>query len=144
MTSTTHRLIDTSTIEQTPHGVYYTLPGISSMGGKVQVAASISKCACTGSSHDKHCLSYMWYKRGSTETILKTWWHIAVYAYEDDGVTCWGRFNPTVKPATDYTGQVLDFDWVLEATEDNLELILQEVARLAELQPSADLATDTQ
>lgn len=67
-----------------------------------------------------------------------------MYAYEDDGVTCWGRFNPTAKPATDYIGQVLNFDWVLAATEDNLEKILQEVARLAELLPSADVATDTQ
>ncbi len=140
-TNTTHRLIDTSEIEKTPHGTYYTLPGISSVGGKVQVCASISKCACTGSNHDKHCLPYMWYKNGSTETILKTWWSIEVYAYEEDGVTCWGRFNPTAKPATDYIGQVLNFDWVLEATEENLEKILQEVARLAELLPSADVAT---
>lgn len=66
------------------------------------------------------------------------WWHITTYAYDKDGY-CWGRYNPQEKPEIkrDNKGKIImnhdvvDFDWVLPATEENRQKIIAEVSRLA-------------
>ena len=66
------------------------------------------------------------------------WWHIMVYATDKEGY-CWGRYNPQEKPEVkkDSKGKVIlshnvvNFDWVLPATEENRKKIIAEVSRLA-------------
>lgn len=67
----------------------------------------------------------LWRKHGYTNT--KTFWYIEVYAF--DGKRSVFKYNPTVKPGGH--DKVMDFDWVLEATEDNREKIADEIERLA-------------
>lgn len=40
---------------------------------------------------------------------------------------CWGRYNPQILPG----GTKINFDWVLEATEENKERILHEIIKRA-------------
>ena len=66
------------------------------------------------------------------------WWSIKVYATEENGM-CYGRYNPQEKPEVkkDSKGKVylnhnvVNFDWVLPATEENRQKIIAEVSRLA-------------
>lgn len=66
------------------------------------------------------------------------WWHITTNVYDKDG-HCWGRYNPQEKPEIkrDDKGKIIlnhnvvNFDWVLPATEENKQKIIAEVSRLA-------------
>ena len=65
------------------------------------------------------------------------WWTIHTYVYTDQG--CIGKYNPQHKRETkrDSKGKiwldhfVVNFDWVLPATEENRKKIIAEVSRLA-------------
>ena len=67
-----------------------------------------------------------WIKNGYIPKALKTWWSITVYATDKDG-NCHGRYNPQELPKS----QKINFDWVLEGTEENRIKILEEIERLA-------------
>ena len=47
-----------------------------------------------------------------------------VYAYDKEG-NCYGRYNPQILPH----GTKINFDWILEATEENKERILNEIIK---------------
>ena len=72
----------------------------------------------------KGSLPNMWLKSGYIDRLLPDYWWIDTYAYDDKG-GCWGLFNPQIK------GKRINFDYMLEATEENLELLLKAVATLA-------------
>lgn len=67
----------------------------------------------------------LWHQRGLTEEELATYWAAQTYAYGEEG-DCFGRYNPTLAGA-----HRIDFDWVLEGTEENREALLREVERRA-------------
>lgn len=75
-------------------------------------------------------LPKMWHKKGYTETVLESWWYVQVYATDQNGI-CRGKYNPTAKLAESGTRYVHDFDWTLEATDENREKILREIERRA-------------
>ena len=82
---------------------------------------------CEGSC-GKSSLPRLWKKAGHIDRVLETWWSVDVYCYDDrDG--CRSRYNPTMKPGG--AGYVLDFDWVLEGTPENMEAISREIERRA-------------
>lgn len=66
------------------------------------------------------------------------WWHITTNVTDKDGYT-WGRYNPQEKPEVikDEKGKivlshnVIDFNWVLPATEENRQKTIAEVSRRA-------------
>lgn len=74
----------------------------------------------------KEHLINVWYKKGFIKERLKSYWHVTVYAYDEKGA-CWGRYNPQILPG----GTKINFDWVLEATEENKESILHEIIKRA-------------
>lgn len=86
-----------------------------------QVAIELMLCSGDDS---KHSLPYLWYKNGFTDHILKSYWYIETYVTKADG-SCWGIYNPQ-----DVKGK-LDFDWMLDGTEENKEKILREFERRA-------------
>lgn len=75
---------------------------------------------------DSNELIDLWYKRGHIKTKLASYWHITVYATDQDGFT-WGRYNPQLQPGS----TKINFDWILEATPENRNKLLKEVIRRA-------------
>lgn len=51
--------------------------------------------------------------------------------YATDSAGCWGRYNPTTKLHESGKRLVLDFDWMLPATNENRDKILAEIIRRA-------------
>lgn len=66
----------------------------------------------------------LWYKKGFIKEPLENYWNIMVYVYDKEG-NCYGRYNPQILPH----GTKINFDWVLEATEENKDLILHEIIK---------------
>ena len=67
-----------------------------------------------------------WVKNGYIPKALPTWWSITVYVTDKDG-NCYGRYNPQELPES----HKINFNWVLEGTEENRIKILEEIERLA-------------
>ena len=75
-------------------------------------------------------LPKQWYKNGYTDHILKTWWNVQTYAEDSEG-KCSGKYNPRTKLSEDGKRHVINFDWMLEATEQNAERLFREIYRRA-------------
>lgn len=80
----------------------------------------------------KHALPVLWAREGWKASVLPTWWSVDVYAREDGGAgTCWGRYNPTEREDPETGRRVLNWPYILEATEENKLAILAEIFRRA-------------
>lgn len=66
----------------------------------------------------------LWYKKGFIKEPLENYWNVMVYAYDKEG-NCYGRYNPQILPH----GTKINFDWILEATEENKKRILHEIIK---------------
>lgn len=75
--------------------------------------------------HKGHFIN-IWYERGLIKEKFKNYWNVIVYSYDKEG-NCYGRYNPQILPH----GTKINFDWVLEATEENKECILHEIIKRA-------------
>lgn len=73
--------------------------------------------------HKGHLIN-LWYEKGFIKERLENYWQVTVYAYDKEG-NCYGRYNPQILPH----GTKINFDWVLEATEENKERILYEIIK---------------
>lgn len=78
-----------------------------------------------------------WIRDRRLPAFLPSWWSVTVYATDKDG-TCKGKYNPQQEkaPVMYFKTQigahsVMNFDWVLEATEENKHKIINEIERLA-------------
>lgn len=82
-------------------------------------------------------LMNLWIKHKYIKKFIKNRITVQTYAAtaNDD---CFGWYNPTNKISDDKKRLVLNFDWVLEDTEENRQKIIDEVIRLA----NADEWTD--
>lgn len=76
--------------------------------------------------NDKNCLPYLWKKNGFIDRILTSYWSIQTFVHDTEE-NCFEAYNPTIKLSKDKKRFVINFDWMLEATEENLNLILEEV-----------------
>ena len=92
----------------------------------------LTKCENPGG---KTSLPYLWKKHGFTDKIMETWWGVSTYVTDEKG-NCWGKYNPRQKPYTRYhkgklveCRPVINFDWLLEATEENAKKLLAEIER---------------
>lgn len=73
---------------------------------------------------NKGHLINLWYKKGFIKEQLENYWNVTVYAYDKEG-NCCGKYNPQILPH----GTKINFDWILEATEENKDLILHEIIK---------------
>lgn len=94
----------------------YTFEERNSKGEKIQVEFIKS----SGS------LAQIWFEKGYTDKLLNTYWSVDVFATQENGL-CLGKYNPTIKPRTNK----LNFKWVLEATEENKQKLLNEIIKRA-------------
>lgn len=71
-------------------------------------------------------LPYAWYKNGWTDKVMETWLGCTTYVHDSED-NCRGAYNPTEK----YDGKrnVINFDWLLEDTEENTIRIIKECIR---------------
>lgn len=90
------------------------------------IAVEFTACTNDGS---KHSLPVIWRKEGYTAEVLPSYWAVDVCATDYAG--CWGRYNPTTKLHESGKRLVLDFDWMLPATNENRDKILAEIIRRA-------------
>lgn len=72
----------------------------------------------------------LWYKKGFIKEQLKNYWQVTVYAYDKEG-NCYGKYNPQISPYKTRITKInrIDFDWILEATKENKERILNEIIK---------------
>lgn len=77
----------------------------------------------------KNSLPNLWHRHGFISYVLPSYWSVDVYVYDERG--CWGRYNPTTKLQESGKRLVLDFDWMLPATNENRDKILAEIIRRA-------------
>lgn len=79
--------------------------------------------------YDKWGLGSLWKKRSDFDATLTKYWGVNIYFYAVNG-QCWSAFNPTVyhMPGRD----VIRFEWMLDATEDNITVLLDEIQRMYE------------
>lgn len=68
---------------------------------------------------------HMWKKHRFKNYVMPSCWFIDTYATDESGL-CLGKYNPTHTE-----DKKLNFDWVLEATSENLAKILEEIERRA-------------
>lgn len=90
-----------------------------------RIAAEFTLCE---NHRGKSSLMAIWKKNGYVDCAMETWWSVDVYCYDPDG-HCYARYNPTVKPGG--AGFVIDFDWMLEGTPENMEKLSAEIERSA-------------
>lgn len=75
---------------------------------------------------NKNSLPHIWYKAGMTDKILPSYWAIQVYVTNKDNL-CYGRYNPTINRDE----CKLNFEWVLEATEENKQKLIDKITELS-------------
>lgn len=73
--------------------------------------------------HKEHLIN-LWYKEGFIKEKLENYWHVEVYVYDEEG-NCYGKYN--YNPQTH--GTKINFDWILKATKENKERILNEIIK---------------
>ncbi len=73
----------------------------------------------------KNSLPSLWKRYGYTKKLYDNYLCVECYCYDKKG-NCWGRYNPTVKLSEDKKRNVIDFEWLLEISDENKEKILGE------------------
>ena len=125
------------TIEQTAETVwFYTFTDKNGKGEKIII--ELSKCEDWKES--KKSLPKLWYKGGYIDRVLETYWCIQTYVKDTEG-NSFGRYNPQNKLSEDKKRMVINFDWMVEATEENKEKLINEVYRLASVE-TGETATE--
>lgn len=107
-----------------PRRTCYTFEGLTPRGERLYV--EFSAHINDGSKYD---LCQVWHKHGYTAAPLPSYWCVDTCATDPHG--CWGRYNPTTKLHESGKRLVLDFDWMLPATNENRDKILAEIIRRA-------------
>ena len=77
----------------------------------------------------KNSLPYLWYKNGWTDKVMESYINCHTYVHDSEG-GCYGGYNVTEK----YDGKrnVINFDWLLEDTEENRKKIIEACIELFE------------
>jgi len=73
-----------------------------------------------------YSLARLWKANGHIDRLIDNAWTIDTYCYftdENGRENCAGRYNVQVKRGT------IDFNWMLEATPENLHKIFEEIER---------------
>ena len=76
---------------------------------------------------DKKSLPNLWKKEGYIEEVKPTYWNIETYA-EDTENNCFMGYNPQIK--AEDKRRVINFEWMLEGTEENRQKILRQIYNL--------------
>ena len=86
----------------------------------------ISHCKNPGG---KHSLPHLWYKNGWLPRVFDTYLCCQTYITDSEG-NCFGKYNPTIKLSDDGKRNVINFDWMMEDTPENMQKIINACIRL--------------
>ena len=75
---------------------------------------------------DKKSLMNIWVKNGWLEKPIEKTLRLELFVY-DKKDNCFNKYNPQIIPNTN----TINFDWMLEATEKNINKLLNEAYRIA-------------
>lgn len=111
----------------------YQFEELNSKGEKITF--ELTKCKSDGS---KGTMPYLWKKHKFIDQILKSWWSVDVCVTDSEGYS-WIRYNPQIKPYQEIDSKgnvvqnrnVINFEWMLEATEENRDKIIAEIEKRA-------------
>lgn len=81
---------------------------------------------CTPDNSFKTSLPNLWKKYGYTDKVLDTYYYIDTYVYDSKG-NCTGKYNPQNKLSDDGKRYIIDFKYMLEATDENKMILINEV-----------------
>lgn len=76
-------------------------------------------------------LPNIWHRHGYTESILPNYWTVETFCYDENG-NCFGLYNPQHKLHESGGRYVINFDYMLEATEANRDILINAVVKLFE------------
>lgn len=79
---------------------------------------------------DKNYLGRLWKKNGYIDRVLPSYICVNTYVTAENG-DCAGYYNPQHKRSDDGKRRTINFDWMLEATEENTQKLIDEIYRLA-------------
>lgn len=105
---------------------FYKFTETNKKGEKIVIELSL----CKDDANYKNSLPKLWNKNGYIDRVLSTYWSIEVYVTDTEG-SCWGKYNPQIKRSEDGKRNVINFEWMFEATEENKQKLINEVYRLA-------------
>ena len=94
---------------------------INNKGEKVEI--EITKCFTDP--RDKNSLPNIWKNSGFTKTLINNYLYVSTYVSIGD--ECFSMYNPFVIK----NNHKINFDWLLEVSDENIEKILNEIYRLA-------------
>lgn len=100
---------------------WYTFNQPNNKGETMQVELT----HCEG--YGENSLPYIWFKKGWTDRQINKYLHCKTYVETDKG--CFGLYNPQVKRSDDGKRLVNNFEWILEDTAENTELLINEIKK---------------
>jgi len=116
------KMLETATPEQIgTTRTQYNFNKPTKLGGKLSIDVTLCE-----PNKSKSSLPNLWKKHGYMDRVLENYYVVEVFAYDDQG-QCFHRFNPQLMP----DHRRINFDWMAEATPDNLGKLLLEILRLA-------------
>lgn len=74
-------------------------------------------------------LPKLWKNHGFTNKLYNSYLNVNCYVTDKNG-TCWGRYNPTEKLAEDGKRNVINFDYMLEVSEENKKYLLDLIYKM--------------
>lgn len=74
----------------------------------------------------KDSLPNIWKKHGYTDKLYNSFVSVHCYVTDKDG-NCWERYNPTIKLSDDKKRYIINFDWLLEVSDENIDILLKEI-----------------
>ena len=83
---------------------------------------------CYPDNTNKNSLPNLWKKSGHTQKLYKNYISIQTYAEQPNG-TCYAIYNP--QNIIEDRRCVINFDWLFEISQDSENLLLHEVASMA-------------
>lgn len=93
---------------------------------KERMTIEIVHCTNPGG---KNSLPYAWHNNGWTNKVMKTWIGCNTYVHDSEG-NCYGGYNVT--EIYDGKRNVINFDWMLEDTRENMIKIVEACMKLFE------------
>ena len=74
-------------------------------------------------------LPKLWKKHGFTNKLYSSYLNVNCYVTDKDGI-CWGRYNPTEKLSDDGKRKIINFDYLLEVSEENKMYLLDLIYKM--------------
>lgn len=74
----------------------------------------------------KDSLPNIWKKHGYTNKLYNSRLCVTCFVTDKDG-NCWERYNPTIKLSDDKKRYIINFDWLFEVSDENIDILLNEI-----------------